>query len=126
MGTFYLLAVGLAYLRVNISIEPYDALPSGIGDAAWRFHNVHEKFSLANKLVHRDMPLARARGVRDRALREHRRSSGPPPPPLFFEYKGQSDDLQSTTTRVHPEQPFALPARWVRPARVALSAFSRP
>ena len=89
MGTFYLLAVGLAYLWVNISIEPYDPLPSGIGDAAWRFYNVHEKFSLANKLVHRDMPLARARGVRDRALREHGRSSGFIPP-LFCEHKGQS------------------------------------
>jgi hypothetical protein len=32
-------------------------------------------FSPAHPLVRRDVPLARARGVRDRALREHRRSS---------------------------------------------------
>jgi len=32
-------------------------------------------FSPAHPLARRDVPLARARGVRDRALREHRRSS---------------------------------------------------
>src|SRR5437899_12730429 len=36
-------------------------------------------FSPAHPPARRDVPLARARGVRDRALREHRRSTGPIP-----------------------------------------------
>jgi len=40
-------------------------------------------FSPAHPLARRDVPLARARAFRGRALREHRRSSGHPP--LFFQ-----------------------------------------
>src|SRR6267143_6174297 len=36
-------------------------------------------FSPAHPLARRDVPLARARGVHDRALREPRRSTGPIP-----------------------------------------------
>ena len=40
-------------------------------------------FSPAHPLARRDVPLARARVFRDRALREHRRSSGSIPFPLL-------------------------------------------
>ena len=48
-------------------------------------------FSPAHPLARRGVPLARARGVRDRALREHRGSSGSIPP-LFRE----QEDNQAT------------------------------
>ena len=51
--------------------------------------------------------------------------------PILFYREGSAStkdnlgDLQSTTARVHPEPLLVLPVRWVRPARVVLSVFSR-
>src|SRR6185436_3533358 len=45
-------------------------------------------FSPAHPLARRDVPLARVRGVRDRALRQHRRSSASIPSPVLQAKRG--------------------------------------
>src|SRR5437773_4430531 len=59
-------------------------------------------FSPAHPPARRDVPLARARGVRDRALREHRRSTGPIPSVL------QARNRQACTGCPAPNTPTRL------------------
>jgi len=61
-------------------LKPYQAYKdSGVPGLGAVDLPLRATFSPAHPLARRDVPLARARGVRDRALREHRRSSGPSP-----------------------------------------------
>ena len=91
--------------------SPLKFLPHPLGESP-DCPSLHATFSPAHPLARRDVPLTRARGVCDRALREQRRSSGSIPSFILRARRAPGRSPPSFRDRALQEQrrPSSLPS----------------